>query len=208
VSKTRDGKVDRLDALRVAIVLKGILAHGCEHIEIAGSLRRHRQQVGDIEIVAIGLSLETTDLWGKPVVREENMAARLLTDLCNGGNREWAWDDITPRHGPLYFRLRHVPTPIAADVFFCKAHTFPIHLLIRTGPADYSHTVAKRARQMGMSFQHGFELHRHTTSCHGAGSPDCGGMLVVADERTLCKLLAIPYLEPDERDDRAKWGMS
>lgn len=207
MSKALDGKVDRLDALQVAIILKGILAHGCEHIAIAGSLRRQRKQVGDIEIVAIGLSVATTDLWGNPVVQEENMAARLLTDLANGG-RDWKWDLLTPRKGPLYFRVRHEPTPIAADVFFCKAHTFPAHLLIRTGPADYSHAVVARARRLGMTFQHGFELHRHMTPCGGAGSPDCTGMMVMPDEEALCKLLAIPYLEPEERDNRAKWGMS
>jgi DNA polymerase/3'-5' exonuclease PolX len=208
MSKAPDGKVEHAEARRVAALLKTILAPGCERIEIAGSLRRQRPTVGDIELLAVGLRIVTADLWGSPVVVVENKAADIIHDLANGGNRDWKWDLLTPRHGPLYFRIRYGPVPIAVDIFFCRQETYAANLLVRTGPAEYSHAVVAHAKRAGTrSFQHGFELHNHEDACRGAGSSNCKGITPLASEEAVCEALSLPFLPPEKRDNRSLWGI-
>lgn len=98
------------------------LAPHCHRAEIAGSLRRLKPDVGDIEIVAIpkpydvglfasGISL-VVDQW--PKVRGEL---------------------------PCKYTQRMLPEGIALDLFFATPENWGLIFAIRTGSADYSHHV-------------------------------------------------------------------
>lgn len=57
-------KFPAASAIQVAQSIVAALAPSCQRIEIAGSLRRRKQEVGDIEILYVAKTAEQTDLLG------------------------------------------------------------------------------------------------------------------------------------------------
>jgi hypothetical protein len=58
--------IPRVTALRVAESLRATLYGACDRVEIAGSIRREKPQVHDIEIVVVPRIVERAsgDIWG------------------------------------------------------------------------------------------------------------------------------------------------
>jgi DNA polymerase/3'-5' exonuclease PolX len=109
------------DAKIIADDVVAQLAPYCERIEIAGSVRRKCEEVGDIEIVCIrrGKDLikfaDIVDSWGK--IRGE-----VIGKYCAR----------TYRH-------------IQIDLFMCDAKNWGYIFAIRTGSAFFSHNVLAKA---------------------------------------------------------------
>lgn len=123
-------RLDYKRALSLAERIKSELSPACEKIEIAGSIRRQKDAVGDIELVAIakhqksmfeevpGMSILEEAI--KSLVDEE----RLMIGLKNG-------EKYKQLHIP------HLPTfPI--DLFVTSADCWPVIYAIRTGSKDFS----------------------------------------------------------------------
>lgn len=82
-----------------------------ERIEVAGSLRRGRPEVGDIELVAVPrFEADQTDLWGSPA----NALERRLDFSIERG-----WLAVAPdgKRGPRYSKLRHPDSGLQVDLF-------------------------------------------------------------------------------------------
>lgn len=129
------------EAEQVANRFLALIAGVCEQAVVAGSLRRMRPDVGDIEIVAVpqvvdrpvGLFAEHTepfnlldDLLGR-MLQEEAIRKRSAGEL---GRLAW---------GPSYKRLSFEGYPF--DLFTPEAARFGLILTIRTGPAAWSHQL-------------------------------------------------------------------
>src|SRR2546426_5143152 len=103
-----------------------------ERIEVAGSLRRGRASVHDIDVVVLpklesGLSLET-----------------LLTELIDRGS-------LTPVRGKSKIRsFVATKTGIPVDVYVATRDTWATLLLIRTGSKEHNIKLARRALGLGM----------------------------------------------------------
>jgi len=134
------GKAERLvDALRP----------GCDRIEIAGSIRRGKPLVSDIEIVAMPhMEVEEgEDLWGTPV--ENDWLDKLLYLMRQSGDlrlravenhRKDGRVEVTQRDGPSYKALEFEGFPV--DLFIVRdAAQWGVIFTIRTGPADWSHRL-------------------------------------------------------------------
>ena len=67
------------EAQNIAEKLVDKLRPACERIEIAGSIRRQKAEIGDIEIVAIPKYLATRNLFGDPV-NEISLIDQLLEE--------------------------------------------------------------------------------------------------------------------------------
>lgn len=110
------------DALSIAERIKASLAPHCERIEIAGSIRRKKSEVKDIEIVAIPKPFET-GLFESGIATVVNKWEKVKGEL------------------PCKYTQRILPDGIKLDLFFADRGNWGLIYAIRTGSADYSHKV-------------------------------------------------------------------
>lgn len=109
-------------ALEIAESVKALLAPHCDRIEIAGSIRREKPEVKDIEIVAIPKPYDT-GLFESGIATVINQWPKVRGEL------------------PCKYTQRTLPEGIALDLFFATPENWGLIYAIRTGSADYSHKV-------------------------------------------------------------------
>ena len=125
--------------MRVADVLMDSLRPHCHRLEIAGSLRRQKEMVGDIEIVAV--PIPHTDLIGDPL--ETSQVDDWLTNkpltLHKNGNKYKAFSfEWQPR---MWFKV---------DLFLQPdPRTWGWNYMIRTGSMDFSKKMVLPQRHGG-----------------------------------------------------------
>lgn len=118
-------KMKHQNALKIALDVKAQLAPYCHKIEIAGSVRRNKPYVKDIEIVAIVKN------WG---------------DIFEYGIfqvvRKWPVlkGSFFKKNLPKYMQIM-LPQGIVLDLFFAMPDNWGLVYASRTGPAEYSHKV-------------------------------------------------------------------
>jgi DNA polymerase/3'-5' exonuclease PolX len=125
-------------ALRIAEEVKKLLSPHCDRIEIAGSIRRQKKQVKDIEIVAIPKPFET-GLFESGVAAVVNQWPKVKGEL------------------PCKYTQRILPEGIKLDLFFAERGNWGMIMAIRTGSADFSHKVlAKTWVKKGYTSSNGY----------------------------------------------------
>lgn len=110
------------DALQIAERIKQELEPHCERIQIAGSIRRKKSEVKDIEIVAIPKPYKVGLL---------KSGIALIIDK---------WRKVKGEL-PCKYTQRILPDGIKLDLFFAIGENFGLILAIRTGSAEFSHHV-------------------------------------------------------------------
>ena len=186
----------KLAAGHVAAELRELLGPVCERLEVAGSLRRGREEVGDLELVAIPRVVEEAgdDLWGTP--QRVSLLGRKVTELIGEGILDL--DPADPKRGERYMKLVHVRSGLQVDLFVVKAESFGLAWIVRTGPAAYSHWLAGQARRRGFHIAH-FALH-----AGGLGhiDPDACTCPVIPTpgERDVYRILGLAYEAPARRE--------
>jgi len=114
-------------AMPVAENVVALLGPYCERIEIAGSLRRKRPVVHDIDIVAQpreGQELAMQMALG--FAEEARFAPKIWSLKCGG---------------------------ISVDLYLAGPEQFATLLLVRTGSASHNISLASRARAMGLALK-------------------------------------------------------
>jgi DNA polymerase/3'-5' exonuclease PolX len=171
--------MDLHQATEIAERLRTALAPHCEQgrCEIAGSIRRRRPKVGDIEIVCIPrLAPARLDLFNS-----ELQPVRGFVDLVN------TWPAV--KGSPLgKYTQRILPEGIKLDLFIACPENWGLILATRTGSADYSHRVL-------------------AAGWVRAGYHSHGGFLIlgmhkipVREERQLFEAAGVPWVEPEDRE--------
>lgn len=128
-------------AQQIAQQVKDLLAPHCERIEIAGSIRREKPEVKDIEIVAIPKPYDT-GLFESGIATVVNQWEKVKGEL------------------PCKYTQRILPEGIKLDLFFAQPGNWGLILAVRTGSAEYSHKVlANRWVQLGYHSINGFLTH-------------------------------------------------
>lgn len=184
-------RVSLHDADLVAAELLDVLAPACERIQIAGSIRRRRADVGDVELVAVPTII------GVPGLFEPTGSVNRLWDLVNnligrpGEPKLLATHLTDPKMGERYAKLRHPASGLQVDLFTARPETFGLILLIRTGPADYSQWFVTEARRRGFHVIEG-ELHRGSLGC---GAIACE-RIPVPEERDVYAALRMAAVPP------------
>lgn len=112
-------------AVEIAERVKRQLEPHCDRIEIAGSIRRRKPEVGDIEIVAI------------PKVYDVGLFESGIATIVN------RWPKVRGEL-PCRYTQRMLPDGIALDLFFARPENWGLIYAIRTGSAEYSHQVLAR----------------------------------------------------------------
>lgn len=193
---TATGTADNPQAIRlveaedIALDLVARLEPACERIEIAGSIRRGKAWVTDIEIVAIP-KMETVarDLFGNPVRRRDLLSdtcgmlrdAGVLADRLDVQGRP-AWD---AKYKRMLYR------GVAVDLFAATPDNWGLILLLRTGPAEFNRRLVS-SKSFGGYLPFGFMVND--------GSLWIGSERVpTPEERDVFNLINLPWMEPEER---------
>ncbi len=179
----------RRQARTVAEEIKALLLPYVERIEIAGSLRREKSHIGDIELLFIPKTkIIEVDLEGNPVDKideAELMLNRMLSQaiickrLSKTGHAAW---------GALNKLAVHVASGIPVDFFSTTADNWPVSLFIRTGGKRMNLMVTMAANKMGYSLEaygKGFRCLAHPAARHD-----------VISEEEIFKFVGLPFLEP------------
>lgn len=190
------------DAMDVAAELVGLLADGCERTSIAGSLRRRKGEVHDIEIVAIPRVEERPgeDLWGEAVVRRDLLATR-LADLIDLGvlapraveiHRRDGSTETGQRMGDAYKALVYRGMPV--DLFITDAERWGCIYALRTGPGDWNTALVTRCKEHWRRVEGGRVLYHNR-------------VVPTPEEADFFRALGVPWVEPQDRQvDRLRFA--
>jgi DNA polymerase/3'-5' exonuclease PolX len=127
-------------------------------VVVAGSIRRRKPEVKDVEIVAIPNYGEPDDLLGE---HRPNLLADWADKMQREGRIQWikpGTSDIIPwpiNPDGRYWRGWLVQAKIKLDLFLAQPENFGAILMIRTGDADYSTQMVTLARDRGHYFAEG-----------------------------------------------------
>lgn len=113
------------EALKIATTLMEELRPHCKRIAIAGSLRRKKKEVGDIELICIPLPY-STGLFNSGIATVINRFEKVKGEL------------------PCKYTQRKLSEGINLDLFIVEEGNWGLQYAIRTGSADYSHKVLAR----------------------------------------------------------------
>lgn len=187
-------------AIEAAQKLVSLLQPACERIEIAGSLRRAKPQVRDIELVAIPRweDRSTGDLWAtSPAVDVlEEVISRLL---FNGAiearqvenHRANGTVELQTKLGPAFKALVFDEIPV--DLFIVRAPaTWGVIFGLRTGPGAWNTQLVTECQAIGRRVEGGQVVMWHGASGSWRAVP-------TDEERDFFEALGQAWVEPRER---------
>jgi DNA polymerase/3'-5' exonuclease PolX len=128
-------ELNLIEAERIADRVKTAVSVHCDTIEVAGSLRRQKTKVHDVDFVAV---TKSDAEWQKIGEELKRMKAKLN---CSGNN---VIKGLLPIKNSLF----------KVDFYRAKPSTFGVHLLIRTGSTDYNMWLAGYAISKGMRLRY------------------------------------------------------
>lgn len=157
----------RVIAEQVCQVLRPV----CERVEVAGSIRRRRPLVHDIDLVAIpnnqGAFLYALQSLGQVTGGRDIIKVALIVGVIDA-------DAVNP---------------VTLDVYIAKPLTWAGLMLIRTGSTRHNIMLCQRARELG------YRLH-----ADGSGIDNGDEIYTPETEQSFFNLLRLPYKPPSERE--------
>ena len=182
---------------RLAEELLGILKPSCERIEIAGGIRRGKEEPHDIELVAIPKMEQELDPFGFNWTghnHDELFATvhRLIDSgaLQKGKETVQRWGEtervLKPPLGPKYYRLRYQGEKV--DIFSVTPPAqWGLVFLLRTGDSEFSQAFVTRLWKFGMKSREGrIEVDRAT-------------WMKTPEEEDAFRVCGLPFIEPRMR---------
>lgn len=180
------------EAARIAEMLRVDLVPYCHRVIVAGSLRRGRAEVGDIELVFI------------PRVEQCPRPGELFSDLEEVDVAD-SWLNTMVRSGTLAYRPNvkgsftwglenklaiHVPSGIAVDLFATTEAAWFNYLVCRTGGAESNKRICMAAQAKGWKW-----------NPYGAGFTSRDGLHHhrVSSEREVFDFVGLAYVDPKDR---------
>ena len=181
---------------RLATKIVEVLRPFCQRIEVAGSLRRRKAEVGDIEILYIPRMTRVRNpeaLFGDELI-ELNAVDLELAEMLKEGSLEKRLNvNGSPTWGAEKKLARAVKTGIPVDFFATTEKNWFNYLVCRTGGAESNMEIASAAKRQGFKWN----------SC-GSGFTQTWGtgetkFVVINSEREVFQFVGLPYKEPWER---------
>jgi len=157
------------EARAIAERVKDSLTPYCDRIEIAGSIRRGKPTVHDVDIVLI----------------EKAEAALVMNRM----NSLIATIGKLELNGSKIKRLRYAKTNITIDIYVATATTWGTLLLIRTGSKENNIWLCSLARRRGW----------HLKANGEGLLDETGNRIAGDTEESVYQALGIPYQEPKDR---------
>jgi len=167
------------EAEKIALELRNMLAPVCQRIVVAGSIRRRKPQVRDIELLAIPKFVDGIDQLDKEIGRlivEGVLGLR----LNKRGHRAY---------GPKNKLLVHRASGIGLDVFSTDEQCWYVSLVVRTGGKATNQRIATAALRKGWQFH-----------AYGRGFTTPKGEWICLSEQEVFEAVGLPYVPPWERE--------
>ena len=176
--------------MEVAEDLITLLRPACERIQVAGSIRRNKARVGDIELLAISKVAPAFITLGpdKTPLGFIHLEAR-VSELIAKGILDYRLNKLGRRtYGRLNKALVHTPSGIAVDLFSTRPEYWGMSLLVRTGSPEFNIRVFSRFKALGLK-GHAY-----------AGVEDLAGPYYACPtEEDVFRLLQWDYVPPENR---------
>jgi DNA polymerase/3'-5' exonuclease PolX len=181
-------KLPYADALSLAELLERRLAPSCERILIAGSIRRRKSEVGDIELVAQPKLTPELDMFGLETGNQYSQLDDALSGLSTEGYT---------KNGDKYKQFSY--EGVTVDLFIATRETWGAIATIRTGSADFTHWLVTSKRHGG-GCPSGLKV-REGRVCYENVS---GPAFDTSTEEKFFQVLEQRWVEPIERVD-GRW---
>lgn len=194
------------EAEAVAQDLYWQLEPACERLQIAGSIRRKKGDVKDIEIVAIPIIQrhQRLNMFGELIA--EYFESEIDALVRSSGLDDWGLDPELKRDGSKYKRLQHLNSGICCDLFLTTEAGWGGALAIRTGPGDFSKALVTLALRQNKHVADGYLIHGHPKSPGGCPKgPDCPLIIPTGSEAEFFSALGLPWIEPEYRTEAWVW---
>jgi DNA polymerase/3'-5' exonuclease PolX len=194
VQKAPKQKFPRAAALDVARALCEALKPCTERLIVAGSLRRRKPEVGDVEILYVARSGMLTPP-GEIFARMCNLVDEEISRLESAGVLERRRNvNGSEMFGPRNKLMIHKTTGLPVDLFAASPENWWNYLVCRTGPADSNTRICMAAQQRGWKWNpYGSGFSRGGPL---AGEPET---YEVESEEDVFRFVGLPYAEPWER---------
>lgn len=140
-------KMKLAQAQQIAEKYLNLLRPHCSRIQIAGSIRREKPDVKDVEIVCIPQDIE-------------GFAAQVKQ-----------WPKVKGEPTGKYTQ-RNLPEEIKLDLFMAEERNWGLILVIRTGPAEFNRRWLYRAKEKGLKCEGGL-LRDYTESGRNGQIIEC-----------------------------------
>jgi len=179
----------RAEAVAAAREIVDALDPHCPRLVVAGSLRRRKKTVGDIEIIYISREEDRpskVDLFSNelvPVVDDEIAAMQNAGILDRRLNSKG-----TETYGKKNKLMRHVASGIPVDLFSATEDNWWNYLVCRTGGAQNNIQIAQAAKALGWKWNPygpGFTRRYEERQMHS--------------EQDVYAFVGLPYLQPWQR---------
>ena len=175
--------------MKVAAELCAALKPVCEKLVVAGSLRRRKPDVGDVEILYIGkteVRQDPADMFASITV---NLAEEAIAALEKSGALERRKNvNGSEMFGPKNKLMRHRATGLPVDLFAATTENWHNYLVCRTGPAASNTRICMAAQERGWKW-----------NPYGAGFSRDGEIRAMASEEEVFAFVGLPYAPPEER---------
>lgn len=186
------------EAMAVAEMLVAALRPSCARIEIAGSLRRRKPLVGDVEIVYVP-RFDTAMLPGEMFPKgEQNLADLTINTLLLSGVLEKRRNAKgAEMFGEKNKLVRHCRSGIPVDLFATTEDCWFNYLVCRTGGSESNVAICNAAIARGWKwtpYGPGFEKGPDPDQREGDKRRH-----IVGSEREVFEFVGLPYKNPEER---------
>jgi len=208
---TAERRIPLVHARKIADGLREILAPACHRFEIAGSIRRERPTVGDIEIVCIPKAGEPlapqAALFGDPGAVRSNLLWEAIETHSDGHLRlmpikpgveglepDLRWLSKRPV-GSKLFKLWLPRAQAKVELYLCTPETWGCVFAIRTGSAVFAQSLVTRwtAVSNGGHFRDGRMCWRD------------GVAIPTPEEEDVFRNCRVEFLAPKDRIDGSSW---
>lgn len=187
-------RLARSEAVTLAWELLGLLSPYCERIEIAGSLRRQRPTVGDIELVCLPrFGPASRDLFNEQIEDGVNLLDLECDRLFVEGTFGKRYDkNGRPRWGSGLKWATY--RDVAVDLFpVISPAQWGVDFLLRTGSAAFSKRLVTPIEQGGW-------MPRNLYCREGALWTTDGHRLITPTEESVFAFIGRPYIAPERRE--------
>ena len=151
----------------------------CVRIAVAGSIRRERPVVNDIDLLVI--PKYGSDMFGLET-RDSLLDARIMNMQRSGELRITA-------DGDKVKRVLYGPAGVPVDIYVSDNLTWATLLLVRTGSKEHNIMLCQRANELGMHLR-----------ADGSGLWRGNQLVARAREELILAELCLPYVEPQQRE--------
>lgn len=178
-------RIPYTEAKQIADSLVDLLKPYCEEISIAGSVRREKDTIGDIELVALPGANLLTEM-------DKMIASGVFTKADYGGSTRWG----STYRGVLYQGVK-------CEVFLYDEHNRGYIQWLRTGPGDANTQIMVELGRKRAPYRfiggYCYYAKRWSKDEKDNWFGEDRALIPVPDEKTLFTLLGMKYLEPEAR---------